>query len=401
MTEAITDRAEDVLVRVDGLAGELEAGAEETERLGKLSPPNAAAVRAAGTMRLLQAPEHGGYAADPRIFAEAVMATARRCGSTGWVCGVVGVHPWELALMDPRLSEEIWADDPDVWVSSPYTPNGVAEPVDGGYMLTGRWPFSSGTDHADWVMLGALTGDGSGIPAKNAEYLHVTLPRADYEILEDSWNVVGLKGTGSKDVVVQGAFIPAYRTISHEDVVFGAAAEKRGRTDPLYKLPFSVIFPVGITAAIIGISEGALAAHLAYQRTRVSPSGASKARDDHEILYVIAEAASEIEASRLQLLAGVGNMYEAIGEGAAPTPEDVFTVRRNQIRCAWRCVAAVDEIFGRSGGNAGRESNPLQRFWRDAHMGLQHFIHIPGPIYKVNALRMMDLELTPEEQATI
>jgi len=108
VTEAITDRAEDVLVRVDGLAGELEAGAEETERLGKLSPPNAAAVRAAGTMRLLQAPEHGGYAADPRIFAEAVMATARRCGSTGWVCvGMCGAPTGIVAVAGPRRSVSI------------------------------------------------------------------------------------------------------------------------------------------------------------------------------------------------------------------------------------------------------------------------------------------------------
>nr|WP_269328156.1 acyl-CoA dehydrogenase family protein [Kineosporia mesophila] len=295
-------------------------------------------------------------------------------------------------MLDPRVGEEVWGQNQDTWVSSPYTPSGIAEPVDGGYVVTGHWQFSSGTDHADWVFLGALTGDGSGRPAASPTYLHVLIPRQDYEILQDSWNVIGLQGTGSKDVVVKNAFVPAYRTVSHLDVAQGIAAERVGRTGTLFRLPFAVLFPLGITSAVVGIAEGALGQHLAYQRNRVNAAG-GRMKDDPYSLYAISEAAADIAASRSQLLDGVTGAYAQLEAGHPITTKQAGQIRRNQIRCAWRAVNAVDEIFARSGGNAGRRDNPLQRFWRDAHMGLQHFIHMPGPVYHAGAVLEMGVDL--------
>ena len=392
-TTTVSDPARSEAVgRVDAVASQLEAAAGETESLGRLSDRSVQALKQSGVMRLLQPVEHGGYAAHPRDFAEAVMATARRCGASGWVAGVVGVHPWEIAMLDPRVGEEIWGQDQDTWVASPYTPTGIADPVDGGYVVNGRWQFSSGTDHADWVFLGALTGDGSGRPAAVPTYLHVLLPRADYEIIQDSWDVIGLQGTGSKDVVVKDAFVPAYHTVVHQDVAAGIAAERVGRTDTLYKLPFAVLFPLGITSAVVGIAEGALALHLAYQQNRVNAAG-TRMRDDPYSMYAVAEAAADIAASRSQLLDGVTQAFDQLDRGTPLTLEQTAMIRRNQVRCAWRAVHAVDEIFARSGGNAGRRDNPLQRFWRDAHMGLQHFIHMPGPVFHATTLLTMDVDL--------
>jgi alkylation response protein AidB-like acyl-CoA dehydrogenase len=323
------------------------------------------------------------------------MAVAAHCGSTGWVCGVGGVHPWEMALMDRRLQEEVWATGPDTWIASPYAPQGIATPVDDGYVLTGRWNFSSGTDHADWIFLGALVGDSSGQPARPMTMLHVVLPRADYTIVDDSWDVIGLCGTGSKDIIVDGAFIPSYRTIDAADVTEGeVAAERAGRSETVYKLPFWSIFPLGITAAVVGIAEGALAAHLAYQRGRVSAMG-TKVKDDPYVLSAIGEAAAEIAASRVQLLDGISRLYDLADAGQEVSFEARSAVRRNQVRCAWRAVDAVDEIFARSGGNAVRRQNVMQRFWRDAHVGLQHAIHTPGAMYHSNALTLMGIDPPP------
>jgi 3-hydroxy-9,10-secoandrosta-1,3,5(10)-triene-9,17-dione monooxygenase len=384
--------AHEVVSRVEETAGRLAATADETERLGKLAEESVKLIREAGVMRLLQPIDFGGYAAHPRDFAEAVMAVAKACGSTGWVCGVGGVHPWEMALCDRRLQEEVWGSDPNTWIASPYMPSGVATPTDGGYILSGHWQFSSGTDHCDWIFLGALLGDAEGKPAQPMKGLHVVLPRSDYTIVEDSWDVIGLRGTGSKDIIVDGAFIPAYRTIDAEEVAAGGlAAERAGRTETVYKLPFWSMFPLGITAAVIGICEGALAVHLDYQRDRVMAAG-TKVKDDPYTLYAISEAASEIQASRLQLLDGISRLFDLADSGKPITFEDRAVVRRNQVRCAWRAVSAVDEIFARSGGNAVRRNNPLQRFWRDAHVGLQHAIHIPGNAYHATALTQMGVE---------
>lgn len=382
----------EVVRRVEEMAAQIAAAAPETERGGKLSDQSVKLVRQAGVMRLLQPADFGGYAAHPRDFAEAVMAVAQRCGSTGWVCGVGGVHPWEMALMDRKLQNELWGENPDTWMASPYAAQGVATPTDGGYILEGHWNFSSGTDHCDWVVLGALVAGADGSPVQPPKVLHVVLPRADYTIVDDSWDVIGLCGSGSKDVIVEGAFIPAYRTIGSDEVAEGElAAERAGRTETLYKLPFWAMFPLGITSAVIGICEGALAAHLDYQRERVTAMG-TRIKDDPYVLSAISEAAAEIAASRTQLIDGISRLYDQADAGQTISFQDRSLVRRNQIRCAWRAVDAVDEIFARSGGNAARRQNVLQRFWRDAHVGLQHAIHTPGSLYHSVALTSMGIE---------
>lgn len=386
--------AHEVIDRIDEVGPKLAALADENERLGRLSDETVALLRSTGIMRLLQPVASGGYAAHPRDFAEAVMAVARHDGAAGWVCGVVGVHPWEAAQMDPRLAPEIWGANPDIWIASPYMPGGIAEPVDGGYVLNGRWPFSSGADHCEWDFLGAMVGDGKGKPAIPPAVLHVILPRSDYEIVDDSWNVVGLSGTGSKDVVVRDAFVPAYHTIKQEDIQDGQAAKRNGVTESLYQLPFIAMFPLGITAAVIGICEGALATHLGQQRERISVTGV-QIRDDPYVLFAAGEAAAEIQASRVQLIDGISRLYDLIESGRPVTLQDRSDLRRNQVRCAWRAVAAADAIFARSGGNVIRRSNPLQRFWRDAHAGLAHMIHVPGVAYHANALTQMGIELPP------
>lgn len=382
----------EVVGRVEESGAELAALADENEALGKLSDRTVELLRSAGVIRMLQPKAYGGYEAHPRDFAEAVMAVARHDGAAGWVSGVVGVHPWELAQMDPRLAQEVWSDDPDTWIASPYMPGGIAEPVDGGYVLSGRWPFSSGSDHCRWDFLGALLGNGKGGPAQPITVLHVVLPRSDYEIIEGSWDVVGLSGTGSKDVVVDKAFVPSHRAIRQEAVQEGVAAEEFGITDTLYRLPFSSMFPLGITSAVIGICEGALALHLAQQKERVAVTGV-QVRDDPYVLYAAGEAAAEIAASRVQLLDGISRLYDKAESGQKITVEDRADVRRNQVRCAWRAVGALDQIFTRSGGNAIRRGNPMQRYWRDAHVGLQHMIHVPGAAYHANALAGMGLDL--------
>ncbi|WP_089103752.1 acyl-CoA dehydrogenase family protein [Streptomyces hyaluromycini] len=392
--------AHEVVERVEQYGPKLAELAVGNEKLGKLSDETVSLLRSAGVLRLLQPAKFGGYAAHPRDFAEAVMAVARHDGAAGWVCGVVGVHPWEVAQMDPRVAQEIWGENQETWIASPYMPNGIAEPVDGGYVLSGRWPFSSGTDHCDWVFLGALVGDGKGRPASPPSVLHVILPRSSYEIVDDTWDVIGLSGTGSKDVVVDGAFIPAYRTVNQDEVSAGEAAAGNGVTEALYRLPFTSMFPLGITSAVIGICEGALDVHLAQQRDRVAVTGV-QVRDDPYVLHSAGEAAAEIAASRVQLIDGISQVYEQVAAGEPVSVEERSRVRRNQVRCAWRAVSALDEIFARSGGNVIRRDNPLQRYWRDAHVGLAHMIHVPGAAYHANSLAQMGLELPPQLRVLI
>ncbi|QIX25614.1 hydroxylase [Nocardioides sp. JQ2195] len=381
-----------VLQAVEAHAEELAALAPENEKLGRLSDRAVEILRETGVIRMLQSAKYGGAEAHPRDFAEVVMRLASLDGSTGWVAGIVGVHPWEMSMCDPRVQEEIWGEDHDTWIASPYAPMGVLRPVEGGYIFNGHWQFSSGTDHCDWIFLGAFLGDEDGntiMPPKN---YHVILPRSDYEIVDDSWDVVGLRGTGSKDVIVKDAFIPEHRVVEFAKFLDGSQPRESGHTDPSFHIPFTTAFPLGITSAVIGIAEGALNAHLAYQKNRVQITG-TKVKDDPYVLYAISAAAAEIKASRTAMLENVTYFYEKAKRGEEATLTERADSRRTQVAAAWRAVRAMDEVVARSGGNGLRMDNPIQRFWRDGHMGLAHAIHVPGSVFHATALT--DIDVTP------
>lgn len=191
---------------------------------------------------------------------------------------------------------------------------------------------------------------------------------------------MGLCGTGSKDVVADKAVVPKYRTVTQDDISNGVAAQRSGRPEALYKLSFGVMFPLGITAATIGICEGALAHHYEIQQSRVSATGVLSATTRTSCgprprppPRSRPHASSSSRASAA--------IHDTIAAGGEPTLQERSNQRRNQVRCAWRAVSALDEIFARSGGGAIRKSSPMQRHWRDAHVGLQHMIHTDGAVY--------------------
>jgi 3-hydroxy-9,10-secoandrosta-1,3,5(10)-triene-9,17-dione monooxygenase len=380
-----------VVMFINEHADRLRELAPECEKLGRLTDETVQIMRDSGVMRLFQAKEYGGFEARPDVFVEAVSALAMVDPAAAWVSGVVGVHPWELSMADPKLREELWGVDQDTWIASPYALTGVARKVEGGYILNGRWQFSTGTDHSDWVVIGAIAADESGVPLDPFTGLHVTLPRKDYTIVDDSWDVIGLRGTGSKDLIVEEAFIPDYRVILADEAFEGTLAASSDRTDPSYKVPFWSIFPLGITAAAVGICEGGLDVIWKYQNDRMLGMG-TMVKNDPYILHALAEAASEIAASKAHLLHNINEVYDLYASGGEMTFEHRARVRRDQIRAAWRAVSALDEAFARSGANALRYDKSIQRYWRDAHAGMNHAIHTSGTIYHASALASLGAE---------
>ncbi|ORB33254.1 monooxygenase, partial [Mycolicibacterium porcinum] len=207
-----------VLAGVDELLPLLRERAQETEDLRKLPDANVKALEDIGFFKLLQPEQWGGLQCDPTIYCEAVRRLASACGSTGWVAGVLAVHNWHLALFDQQAQEDVWGDDPSVRVSSSYAPMGAGHAVDGGYLVSGSWQWSSGSAHATWAFLGGpVIKDGR--PVDFGSFL---IPISDYKI-DDVWNVVGLRGTGSDTVVVKDAFVPKHRFLSYKAMNDGTA----------------------------------------------------------------------------------------------------------------------------------------------------------------------------------
>lgn len=364
--------AHEVHERIRELLPNFRKRAPEADELRRLPVETVAELRESGLMRMLQPKRYGGYEADPRDFYNCLLDIAAADGSTGWVCGVVGVHPWEIALGDDRLQAEIWGDDPDMWVASTYMPGGMMTAVDGGYRLTGRWSYSSGSDHCGWVILGTMerAADGSVGPGRQA-----VLPRADY-VIEDVWDTMGLRGTGSNDIIVEDVFVPYYRTIGPE-IYVGGGAGREVNTGPLYQLTFGALFANVITTPIIGMAQGMLDESLAFYRTRVSAAHGKALDKDPYTIAKIAEAAREIDACRLLLMRDLGEMYESALAGEPVTMDQRARTRRDQVLNTKRALAAIDDLFDRAGASAISNANPMQRIFRDAHAARHHTANTP------------------------
>ncbi|GAA4804223.1 acyl-CoA dehydrogenase family protein [Tomitella cavernea] len=375
-----------VLDVIEEHADELFAQGAEAEKIGKLTDRTVEIMNKAQAMRMFQPAEYGGLEYRPRQFAETVMRLASLDPAAGWVLGVCGVHPWQLAYNDKRVREEVWGEDSSIWMASPYMPAGMLTPKgDGTYGFSGRWSFSSGTDHCKWAFLGGLLTNPDGSMPAEPQMVHVIVPRTDYEIIDDSWDVVGLRGTGSKDLVIKDAVVPEYRFMTWDDVVSGDGQARSGRTETLYKLPWSGMFPLGITAATVGICEGLLRLAQDYQADRINAQGTA-VKDDPYTMYRFGELMADIRAARAELLANVDELWEMAENGGQPDFARRAQGRATQVRAAWRAVEAANEIYARCGGTALRMQMPMQRFWRDAQAGMHHAIHSPNTVYHASAL---------------
>jgi alkylation response protein AidB-like acyl-CoA dehydrogenase len=350
-----------------------------SDRAGKLTERAAAALRDSGGIRLLQSKEHGGYQADLTDFFAWVRTVAQYNPSAGWVSGVVGVHPWQIALCDAKLQTEIYGDDVDTWVASPYAPIGRAKPVDGGYVFSGEWPYSTGTDFCDWVVLGGIVTDADGEVPMPPEIRHFFLPRSDYEIVEGSWNVMGLMGTGSKNVRVTNAFVPHYRTVGQVPLCEGEY--NRNQPDaPLYHLPFGGVFSAAICSATFGIARGTLDAYRSQLPTRMSVTGVAGTRDPFQ-QTALAEAEADLAAGIVHLDVMIVAMQEHVARGNPLTLDMRLDFRRNQVRAIQRVLRSVDHLLSRAGSAAVWSTKPVERYWRDLRTAATHVCNVTDVIY--------------------
>lgn len=346
----------------------------------RLSGTSVKILRETGVMRLIQPARYGGLEADPRVFIEAMMLAAQYDGAAGWVLGVVGVHNWHIGLYADSVQQEVWGEDPDTWISSSYNYVGRATRVEGGFRLTGRWGFSSGCEHSSWVFVGGFVYDEEGRPV---EMRHFLLPRADYGIV-DVWNVAGLCGSGSNDIVVNDAFVPDVHSMSWPDLKDHRCPGAEVNTSALFKVPWGSMFLNAVTAPLVGMARGMLDESAAMVKQRVSgyiPPGPATGPFDAKRIWPavtmarLAEASAEIDAARVQMLDNLGDVYSYVSSGEA-VPLDVRArARRDQVMAARRATDAANSIFSLAGGRGLSLKSPIQRLWRDAQAGSHHVVN--------------------------
>lgn len=358
----------EVLDRVRPLLPSISRRTAETEDARRVPDATIAELTATGVFRMLQPKRYGGAEAHPVEFFEVVRAISGACGSTGWVTSVLGVHPWQIALFDERAQDEVWADDPDVLISSAYAPIGQMVADGEGFRLSGRWSFSSGCDHAGWALLGALA---PATPGSAAHFVTLLVPRSDYEVI-DVWDTVGLRGTGSNDIVVEDVFVPAHRVLSNAELVKLTGPGQLVNPGELYRIPFGAVFTSAITSPLVGVVAGCLDNYVAAMRDRTRGSlGGGRFAEDQFAQVALARAASEVDAAILQMERNLRELITAAADGEIPRELRLRT-RRDQVRATERTLEAVDLLFKTAGGQSLRRGNPIERAWRDAHAGSVH-----------------------------
>ncbi len=364
--DILVQRARDMIPR-------LKARAQQCETDRKVPNETVAEMQEAGFFRVLQPKLYGGYEMDPQVFYDVCMTLAEGCMSTAWIYGVIGVHNWQIALFDPKAAEDVFGKDTNTRIASTYMPKGQVKPVEGGFRFSGRWGFSSGIDHCDWVFLGGLIFTEGQPP----EYRTFLLPKSDYEIV-DTWHVMGLKGTGSKDIVVKDVFVPEHRTHRGVDGFMGTNPGRDTFTADLYKLPFGQIFVRAVSSAAIGGLQGALDTFLDFAKVRVGDMSGSKTSDQALVQLAAGEAAIAVDEMKLVLRRNFDVLMSKIrnGEALDDIPQRLH-FRAQAAQVVERATKHAQQLLAVSGGRGIFVDFPLHRYVFDMMAARGHYANNP------------------------
>lgn len=288
---------------------------------------------------------------------------ARACASSAWNWVNFTAHHMMLGMFPPQAQDEIWGKSRDALIASSFVfPAGKARKVKGGYVLSGRWPFSSGVDPSEWNMLAGLARLDDNLPPESRIFL---LHRSQYQVI-DTWFAGGLRGTGSKDVEAAEQFVPEHLTLAVADTKGGPTPGSAVNPGALYQLPVFALFPYMLSGVALGIAEGLIEGFVSAKS--IGRMTGARIAEIQSTQIRLAEATAYARASRLVQLANCREAQDRL--------PDAKTKARYRLEGAYAvewAVRAVDVMFGLSGASGLYESGHAARAFRDAHAVKQHF----------------------------
>jgi alkylation response protein AidB-like acyl-CoA dehydrogenase len=369
---AATAAAAKVLQAVRGVVPRLRERAPLAELEAKVPQANIEDLQGTGFFKLMRPEQYGGAEAWFDALFPIVVEMARGCASTAWCVGQTGVNQWMLSCADEQAQRDVWGSNPDALICASYAPAMLAEVVEAGWRLSGRWGWASGCDNASWAFCGAVLRPAHGIEKPTPAYLLV--PMSDCKIVDD-WDVVGLCGTGSKTLVLEGVVVPKHRILLTPDSLAGTTAAARAHPGSRQCLPMLAVFPSILAAAGIGAALGALGDAIENTRAR-SPSGTlvrtGKVAEFPAIQARIAEAAAAIDVAQTILMRDLNAVAADVRGGQAITVEQRILCRRNHGFASRLMVDAIGELFEALGAGGLHKTHPVQRAWRDVNAVSRH-----------------------------
>lgn len=354
------DEGEKYLAAVDGIIDTVRAGRDLSEQEGRVPEATVAAMVSTGLFRAFTPMQYGGLEMDPASFFEGIMRIAEADSAAAWIAGQLNVHSFEIALMDKRMQDEFWGESPDTRASSSYAPVGKYLAVENGYRLNGTWTFSSGVDHAQWVILGG--GDRTFV-----------VPLHDVSIDHDSWDVQGLKGTGSKSVTLKDVFVPDYRTHLLVDTYNDANPGWEVNNRPLYWVSFLGLFNSTPANTAIGTATGGIETFIEQSRVRLTRQGTGAPAAQNPFLHLkVAEARTRVRTVKDRHLKNWRQLFDIACRGQEASPLERMRVRFEAADSIAASFESFTEIWPIAGAAASSSTNPLQQTMRDLMAARNH-----------------------------
>ena len=355
---------DEALRRARDLVPVLRERAERADGERQMQKETLADLHRTGLFRFHQPKRWGGMELPFVAIFDLCVEVGRGCASTAWNVGNLGIHHWLLALYDERAQQEIWGRDPDVLIASGIAyPQGRGRRVDGGFVVSGFWNFSSGVDASEWNMLAVTVRDGDRV----VDHRMCVVPRSDYEIVDD-WQVLGMRSTGSKSVRANEIFVPEHRALCMYLARGGSEFPGAGvNPGALYRVALTGLSSHCLAGAGAGNALAALEMTIAAIKERSTNYTGLRMRDFQAVQLRVARAGATIEAARLLMRDDCLAGQRIAEEGGVPTIEDKLRWRRNVAWATEQCTDAIDSLHALAGANGIYDRYPIQRLFRDQH----------------------------------
>ncbi|CAH0158506.1 oxidoreductase [Rhodococcoides fascians] len=378
-----------VLVNVRALLPELKQGASENERARRLSDDTVDALRRAGAFRVAAPTRFGGLEAGLRTMLDVSAAVAEGDGGASWVTTLSNVNHWALGLFSEQAQAEVYADGPDVIISGVVSPTAVAKPVEGGYRVSGQWPYASASLHSTWCTGGVVIEDEDGSVMDQGMAL---IPRSDYRV-DGTWYVAGMRASGSNTVVAEDVFVPEHRMLSMMGAFSGSYVAER--TDSAFAR--SAFGPM-LVMVLVGPQLGMGRAALELVRTKAAEKSLAytvfdRQADSVAFQMMVAEAALKIDTAHLHAYRAADDVMR--WADAAEYPDLLSRARvRGDAATALRSInEALNILLDATGAGAFADVNALQRIWRDSNVGARHAVMLPRVSIETYGKALLGVEL--------
>lgn len=350
------------------IAEVLRENAAVSERLRQLAPESVKAMEDAGLWRILTPASVGGAEAGLRAQVDALFVVAEADPAAGWVQMVSNAHTWIVGSFPETCMREVFAEGPDIRIPGTLASQGEAARVDGGWRLNGRWQFASGVDHGDWLLIGAAARQ---LPEGRRKPLHVMVPKADL-VVDDTWFTLGLRGTGSKDLLAEDVFVPDHRVMATKVLFNGESPHGEGGPTFFNRLPVMVCLSVQLAAAVVGIADGALGLHIERTAARQDVYTGSSKAENPGIQMRVAESTTELDVARLLIRNAADRCDQVATTGDRLTIDERAELKWHAAYAVELARRATDRVFASAGAHDVYDDSVLQARYRDVNTACHH-----------------------------